>query len=172
LAKGLTLGNARVWAIRATRLAVKIRIDTPSFQVKSPKVYLRDSGILHSLLDLPDRHSLLAHPRAGASWEGFALEQVLQAVKPTQAYFWAVHAAAELDLLFVQRGRRHGVEAKFSEAPAIGKSMHTAIADLDLHHLWIVHPGPHSYPVSDRISVLAVEDIPRLPSQIEMISAG
>lgn len=141
-------------------------------QVKSPKVYLRDSGILHSLLDLPDRHSLLAHPRVGASWEGFAVEQVLQAVKPAQAYFWAVHAAAELDLLFVQRGRRYGVEAKFSEAPAIGKSMHMAVADLDLHHLWVVHPGPHSYPVSDRIAVLAMQDIPHLPSQIEMMSGG
>jgi hypothetical protein len=141
-------------------------------QVKSPKVYLRDSGILHSLLDLPDRHSLLAHPRVGASWEGFALEQTLQAVKPAQAYFWAVHAGAELDLLFVQRGRRYGVEAKFSEAPTISKSMHMAVADLDLRHLWVVHPGPHSYPVSDRISVLAVQDIPHLPSQIEMISGG
>ena len=135
-------------------------------QVKAPKIYLRDSGILHSLLDLPDRHSLLAHPRVGASWEGFALEQALQAVEPAQAYFWAVHAAAELDLLFFHRGRGYGIEAKFSEAPSITRSMQTAVADLDLHHLWIVCPGPHSYPVSDRISVLAVQDIVSLPEQI------
>ena len=141
-------------------------------QVKSPKIYLRDSGLLHSLLDVPDRHALLAHPRVGASWEGFAVEQVLQAVAPSQAYFWAAHAAAELDLLFVQRGLRFGVEVKFSEAPTVTRSMHNAVADLDLHYLWVVHPGLHSYPVSDRISVLAVEDISDLPDQIGQRSVG
>jgi predicted AAA+ superfamily ATPase len=135
-------------------------------QVKAPKIYLRDSGILHSLLDLPDRHSLLAHPRVGPSWEGFALEQVLQAVEPAQSYFWAVHAATELDLLFFHRGRAYGIEAKFSEAPSITRSMQTAVADLDLHHLWIVCPSPHSYPVSERISVLAVQEIVSLPEQL------
>lgn len=135
-------------------------------QVKSPKIYLRDSGLLHSLLDLPDQHSLLAHPRVGASWEGFALEQVLQVVSPSQAYFWATQSGAELDLFFTQRGRRFGVEAKFSEAPSVTKSMQSAIDALDLHHLWIVHPGPHSYPVSDRISALALPDIASLPGQI------
>lgn len=135
-------------------------------QVKSPKIYLRDSGILHSLLELPDRHSLLAHPRVGASWEGFALEQVLQVVEPTQAYFWSVHGAAELDLLFFHRGRAYGIEAKFSEAPSITRSMQTAVADLDLHHLWVVCPSPHSYPVSERISVLAIQDIVDLPEQL------
>lgn len=135
-------------------------------QVKAPKIYVRDSGILHSLLELPDRHSLLAHPRVGASWEGFALEQVLQAVEPAQSYFWAVHAATELDLLFFHRGRAFGIEAKFSEAPAITRSMQTAVADLDLRHLWIVCPSPHSYPVSERISVLAVQDIVSLPEQL------
>lgn len=136
-------------------------------QVKSPKIYLRDSGLLHSLLDLPDQHSLLAHPRVGASWEGFALEQVLQAVGPSQAYFWATHSGAELDLLFTQRGRHFGVEAKFNEAPSVTPSMRSAVTDLDLNHLWIVHPGPHSYPVSDRISALALRDITSLPNQIE-----
>lgn len=140
-------------------------------QVKSPKIYLRDSGILHSLLDLPDQRSLLAHPRVGASWEGFALEQVLQAVKPSQAYFWATHNAAELDLLFIQRGRSYGVEAKFNEAPSITRSMHNAVADLNLDHLWIVHPGPHSYPVSDRISVLALHDVAGLPGQLNNMSS-
>lgn len=136
-------------------------------QVRSPKVYLRDSGILHSLLSLPDQPSLLAHPRVGASWEGFALEQVLQAVRPSQAYFWATHSGAELDLFFVQRGRRYGVETKFSEAPSITRSMHSALADLNLDHLWVVHPGPHSYPVSDKVSVLALRDVVRLPGQID-----
>jgi predicted AAA+ superfamily ATPase len=127
-------------------------------QVKAPKIYLRDSVILHSLL---------AHPRVGASWKGFALEQALQTTEPAQAYFWAVHASAELDLLFFHRGRAFGIEAKFSEAPSITRSMQTAVTDLDLHHLRVVCPSPHSYPVSDRISVLAVQDIVSLPEQLD-----
>lgn len=138
--------------------------------VKSPKIYLRDSGLLHSLLDLPDQHSLLAHPRVGASWEGFALEQVLYAVGPSQAYFWAAHSGTELDLFFTQRGRHLGVEAKFNEAPSVTPSMRSALADLDLDHLWIVHPGPHSYPVSEKISALALRDIASLPGQIDNLS--
>lgn len=140
-------------------------------QVKSPKIYLRDSGLLHSLLDLPDQHSLLAHPRVGASWEGFALEQVLQTARPSQAYFWATHGGAELDLFFTQRGRPFGVEAKFNEAPSVSPSMRSAVADLALDHLWIVHPGPHSYPVSDKIAALALRDIASLPDQIENLPA-
>ena len=134
-------------------------------QVKSPKIYLRDSGLLHSLLDLPDQHSLLAHPRVGASWEGFAIEQVLQAIRPAQVYFWATHSGAELDLFFTLRGRRFGVEVKFKEAPSVTPSMRSAVTDLGLDHLWIVHPGPHSYPVSDKISALALRDITSLPDQ-------
>lgn len=135
-------------------------------QVKSPKVYLRDSGLLHSLLSLPDRDSLLAHPRVGASWEGFALEQVLEAVRPSQAYFWATHSGAELDLLFFHRGRRYGIDAKFNEAPSITRSMHIAVNDLDLDHLWVVHPGPHSYPVDERISTVALREVRSLPDQL------
>lgn len=138
-------------------------------QVKSPKIYLRDSGLLHSLLDLPDQYSLLAHPRVGASWEGFALEQVLQTIRPSQAYFWATQSGAELDLFFTQRGRHFGVEAKFNEAPSLTRSMRSAVADLDLDHLWIVHPGPHSYPVSDKISALTLRDVASLSDQIDNI---
>ena len=83
-------------------------------QVKAPKVYLRDSGLLHSLLSLPDMTSLNGHPRVGASWEGFALEQVLRAINPPEAFFWATHNGAELDLFFISRGRRYGVEVKFN----------------------------------------------------------
>ena len=111
------------------------------------------------MLTLSDWNNLLAHPRVGASWEGFALEQVLQTIKPSEAYFWATHGGAELDLLFFYRGRRYGVEAKFSEAPVVTRSMRTALTDLDLDHLWIVHPGPHSYPVEQKISVIALSDV-------------
>jgi hypothetical protein len=135
-------------------------------QVKAPKVYLRDSGLLHSLLDLPDRHALLGHPRAGASWEGFALEQVLAVVLPSSAYFWGTHAGAELDLLFFHRGRAYGIELKFSEAPRITASMRVAREDLELEHLWVVHPGPHSYPVEDDITAIAIRDIGRLASEL------
>lgn len=123
-------------------------------QVKAPKIFLRDSGLLHSLLNINDRLTLLGHPHLGASWEGFALEQVLSLVRPEQAWFWATHAGAELDLLIFSGGKRYGVECKFNEAPKVSKSMHSALADLDLTHLWVVYPGPHSYPVHEKITVL------------------
>ena len=122
-------------------------------QVKAPKVYFRDSGLLHSLLGLTDERSLLGHPKVGASWEGFALEQVWRAVRPAAAYFWATHSGAEVDLFFLQQGRRLGVEVKFNEAPKITPSMRAVLEDLRLDHLWIVYPGPHTYPVHDKITV-------------------
>ena len=131
-------------------------------QVKSPKIYLRDSGLLHSLLNLPDRHALLGHPRVGASWEGFALEQALRALRPSEAYYWATHNGAELDLLFTHRGHRYGVELKFSEAPAATKSMHIAINDLRLTHLWIVYPGTENFPIDPRLSAWPLRDIAEL----------
>jgi hypothetical protein len=109
-------------------------------QVKAPKVYLRDSGILHALLGLPDRAALTAHPAVGASWEGFAVEQVLLALRSPQAYFWATHAGAEVDLFFEHRGRRYGIEARYSEAPAVTRSMRTALDDLRLDRMWVNPP--------------------------------
>ncbi len=135
-------------------------------QVKAPKIYLRDSGLLHSLLSLPDHYSLVGHPRVGASWEGFVLEQVLRAIRPSEAYFWATHNGAEIDLFFQHRGRRYAVEVKFSEAPTITRSMRIALEDLALDHLWIVYPGPHTYPVHDKITVWSFQKLADLPSQI------
>jgi hypothetical protein len=128
-------------------------------QVKSPKIYLRDSGLLHALLNLPDRHALLGHPRAGASWEGFALEQVLRTLRPSDAYYWATHNGAELDLLFTHRGRRYGVELKFNEAPTATKSMRVAIDDLGLSHLWIVYLGAEKFPIGPRLSAWPLRDV-------------
>lgn len=133
-------------------------------QVKAPKVYLRDSGLLHGLLGIGDRHTLLAHPRLGASWEGFAIEQILRAFQPPEAYFWATHSGAELDLFFIHRGRRLGFEVKFNEAPRIGRSVKVAMQDLALDHVWVVYPGKECYPVSERIAVLPVGDIFSLAS--------
>ncbi len=135
-------------------------------QVKAPKIYLRDSGILHALLNLPDIQILHGYSRVGASWEGFAIEQVLRIVKPPQAYFWATHGGAEVDLFFIFHGRRFGIECKFSEAPKITKSMHQAIEGLNLTHLWIIHPGEHSYPLSKHISAWPLKDVASLPKQL------
>jgi predicted AAA+ superfamily ATPase len=135
-------------------------------QVKAPKVYIRDSGLLHTLLGLSDRHALLGHPRVGASWEGFALEQVLRAVSPHAPYFWATHGEAEIDLCFVLNGRRHGVEIKYAEAPRTTRSMRTAVADLGLHHLWVVYPGEHAYDVDRTISVWPLRDVGGLASRV------
>ncbi len=131
-------------------------------QLKKPKVYLRDTGLLHSLLDIRDYHALLGNPKAGASWEGFALEQVLQILHPSQAYFWGTHNLAELDLLLFHNGRRFGIEVKFSESPRITPSMKIAVKDLELSHLWIIYPGQHDYPVETNISVHSLQNIARL----------
>lgn len=135
-------------------------------QIKAPKIYFRDTGLLHSLLDIPDSHSLLGHPRSGASWEGFALEQVLQILRPNQAYFWGTHAGAELDLVFPLKGKRYGVEIKFNEAPKLTASMRTAATELSLDHLWIVYPGNETYPVEKNISTLPINKLEAIRKQL------
>lgn len=127
-------------------------------QVKAPKVYVRDSGLLHALLGLESRADLESHPKLGASWEGFALEQVLGLARRAAAYFWGTHAGAELDLLLVHGGRRYGIEFKYRDAPAMTKSLHVALDDLHLERAWIVYPGTVSYPVHDRVEVLSIDD--------------
>jgi len=128
-------------------------------QVKAPKIYLRDSGLLHSLLDLNDHQQLMGHPRLGASWEGFAVEQILNSFRPKGAYFWATHSGAEIDLFFLHRGQRYGFEIKFNEAPSVRKSMRVALDDMKLDHLWVIYPGRHCYPVDDKITVMPLGSI-------------
>lgn len=128
-------------------------------QVRSPKLYFRDSGLLHALLGLPDELALLGHPKVGASWEGFALEQVVQVVRPAEAFFWSTHQGAELDLFFIQRGRRMGVEFKFSEAPRLTRSMRIATDDLRLDHLWVVYPGEHRFPLDEHTTAWPLRDV-------------
>jgi predicted AAA+ superfamily ATPase len=128
-------------------------------QVKSPKIYFRDTGLLHSLLDIPDKHSLLGHPKVGASWEGFALEQALQILHPNAAYFWGTHAGAELDLVFQFQGYHYGMEIKFNEAPSLTPSMRIAASELALDHLWIVYPGCETYPVGKNITTLPIKNL-------------
>jgi predicted AAA+ superfamily ATPase len=135
-------------------------------QVRAPKVYLRDSGLLHSLLNIQDKHTLLGHPKVGASWEGYVIEQVLRILRPSEAYFWAVHRSAALDLLLFHKGKRYGMEVKFSEAPEITRSMQTALHDLDLSHLWVVYPGVDDYQVEKKITILPLQKVPQLVHQL------
>ena len=132
-------------------------------QVKAPKVYIRDSGILHALLSLPTMRDLAAHPKYGASWEGFALEQVLSRADTRDAYFWATHGGAELDLLLMKGGRRIGFEFKCADAPRMTKSMRVALADLRLERLFVVYPGARSYDLEEKVRVLALSDLHALP---------
>ena len=128
-------------------------------QVKAPKVYLRDTGLLHSLLGINGRQGLLGHPRIGASWEGFAIEQTLKSLKPSEAFFWATYSGAEVDLFLLHGGKRYAFEMKFNEAPKITRSMRVAIDCLGLDHLFVVYPGIHAYPADNRISVVPLRMI-------------
>ena len=130
--------------------------------VKSPKVYLRDSGILHSLLGLDDPAQLPFHPAYGASWEGFALEQTLIAHGEAEAWFYRTQRGAELDLMLLRSGKRWGFEFKCSDAPRTTKSMHIAGDDLGLEHLWVVYPGELQYPMGDSITALPLKRIGEL----------
>ncbi len=131
-------------------------------QVKSPKIYVRDSGLLHVLLGVDDEHDLLGHPKAGASWEGFALEQTLIHVGARNAFFWGTHAGAELDLLVTHGGKRYGFEFKLSDAPGTTRSMHTAIETLNLEALFVIYPGTETYPLAPRIRAAPLTALPAL----------
>ena len=135
-------------------------------QVKSPKIYFRDTGLFHSLLDIPNMHSLLGHPKIGASWEGFAMEQALQILRPNAAYFWGTHAGAELDLVFLFKGNRYGMEFKFNEAPSLTPSMRIASSELSLNHLWVIYPGNETYPVTKNITALPLKNLETLREKI------
>lgn len=128
-------------------------------QVKSPKTYLRDTGLLHALLQLPSLDTVLGHPKLGSSWEGLAVEHVLASLDARDAYFWATHGGAELDLFVPHRGKRLGFEVKFADAPRATRSMRVALHDLGLDHLWVVYPGSVPYAIDDRISAIPLEAV-------------
>jgi predicted AAA+ superfamily ATPase len=125
-------------------------------QIRSPKIYLRDSGLLHALLGIHNERELLAHPKCGASWEGYAVEQALKAMAPADAYFWGTYQGAELDLLLLEDGRRIGVEAKRADAPTLTSSMRIALADLKLDHLTVLYPGQRRYDLAKNVSVVPI----------------
>lgn len=134
-------------------------------QVKAPKIYLRDTGLLHSLLGLRTRYDLLRHPKIGASWEGFVIDQTLQTFEIDQAYFWATHQGAELDLLIMSGARRIGIEVKRGDAPALTRSMRVALADLQLDQLWVVYPGKARYKLDERVTALPFDALLKLDSR-------
>ena len=123
-------------------------------QVKSPKVFIRDSGLLHFLHGIDDMRALREHPRYGASWEGFALEQTLALTGERDSWFWSTTAGAEIDLVLQRKGRRYGFEFKCSDAPSMTRSLHTALADLGLYRAWVIYPGSARYPLHEKVAAL------------------
>jgi predicted AAA+ superfamily ATPase len=128
-------------------------------QVKSPKVYVRDTGVLHVLLGIRTELELLLNPSSGASWEGFVIEEVVKAISPDEAYFWGTHTGAELDLLLLKNGKRIGVECKRMDAPRLTPSMRTAIQDLELSKLLVIYPGSKPYPLTENIQVVPLASL-------------
>lgn len=133
--------------------------------VKSPKLYLRDSGIFHALMRQVTEEDVVSNPKLGASWEGFALEQCIQALDLSagEAHFWKPHdGSAELDLFYLRHGRPCGIEFKFADAPAITKSMRKAVELLGLDRLWVVYPGSTSYDLEEKIRVVSLAEVPKI----------
>jgi len=135
-------------------------------QVKSPKIYFRDTGLLHYLLGIRSEQELAVHPRSGASWEGYAIEETIKAVEPEQVYFWATHAGAELDLLLIKNGKHIGVECKRVDAPRLVPSMRLALQDLELDRLLVLYPGPHPYPLAGKISAIPLASLVERPAEL------
>jgi len=163
---GRSLGEAHTTARRhldALSGALVVRVLEPWYAnvgkrlVKSPKVYIRDSGLLHTLLGIGDRRQLDGHPVVGGSWEGFIIEQLLARLPKAKAYYWRTQAGAELDLLLFLKGQRIGVEIKRADAPTMTPSMVSALKDLELHRLLVVYPGSVRYTIRPKVEVMSLE---------------
>lgn len=132
--------------------------------VKSPKLYLRDSGIFHALQDITTLFELKTNPKLGASWKGFALEEITAFLskRDSEVFFYAAHQGVELDLYWQDKGQYFGAEFKYMDAPRTTKSMHQAIKDLNLRHLWVVYPGDKWYRLTEKITVLPLQQIEKI----------
>ena len=135
-------------------------------QVKAPKVYLRDTGLMHELMGIESFARLEGHPKLGASWEGFVIEEVLRTTGDREAYFWATHSGNELDLLVFINGKPIGIEIKYSDTVSLTKSMHIALDDLKLESLLVVHPGSKSYPLGPKAWAISIFDLETRLKQI------
>lgn len=125
-------------------------------QVKAPKIYVRDSGLLHLLLGIRNEKEFQDHPKRGASWEGYVIEELFKQIQPDDAYFWATHNRAELDLLFLKNGRKIGFEIKLNARPSLTPSMRIAVRDLKLDKLFVIYPGKENYDLDDRTQVVSI----------------
>ena len=130
-------------------------------QVKAPKIYIRDSGLLHQLLGIATEKALLTHPRVGASWEGFVIEQVLSTEAHDEAFFWATHQGAEIDLVLRRGDALYGIECKFADAPRMTLSIRNALTDIGLARVAILYPGTRRFPLSDRVEAVPLEALSR-----------
>ncbi len=164
---GRSLGEAHTTVRRhldSLAGALVVRVLEPWFenvskrQVKAPKVYVRDTGLLHALLGIGTMRELEGHPKSGGSWEGFVIEQILARLPQPTAYYWRTQAGAELDLLLTLKGRRIGVEIKRADAPGMTASMASALKDLRLDRLLVVYPGTTRYSLGDRVKVLPLRE--------------
>lgn len=129
-------------------------------QIKSPKIYILDTGILHSLLGIRAMNDLLTNPKYGASWEGFVIEEVIRAIEPDDVYFWATHNGAEIDLVFFKKGRMYGIECKRADAPGLTPSIKVALEDLNLARIAVIYPGKRRYSIHKKVDVVPFEAIP------------
>ena len=132
--------------------------------IKRPKIYFRDTGILHSLLTLETFNDVSTSPKLGLSWEGFALDQVIWYLnlRAEEVFYWAVHTGAELDLVVSRKGKLWGIEVKYNEAPQLTKSMHSAVQELTLSHLWVIYPGDTDYKLSNKVSVTSLKNLSKI----------
>ena len=135
-------------------------------QVKAPKVYFQDSGLLHAMLNIHDQRTLYSHPVSGASWEGFVIEQVLREFQIETAWYWAAHSGGELDLFIEVEGLRVGIEVKLSEAPKPSPSTYRLCNLLKLDHLFVISRAPRSFQASDQVGFLSIQDLPNLRQMI------
>ena len=135
-------------------------------QVKSSKIYFRDTGLLHYLLGIKSEAELALHPRLGASWEGYVIEEIIKSVRPDEVYFWATYSGAELDLLLIKDQRRIGVECKRMDAPKLTPSMRTAMQDLGLDKLIVVYPGSQPYSLAEGITVMPLVQVVTDPKNL------
>lgn len=137
--------------------------NTMKRQVKAPKIYIRDSGLLHALQGYRSERDLLMSPKIGASWEGWVIDAIIASNQPDAAWFWATHAGAEIDLVMDIGGRRIGIECKRRDAPTITPSMRTSISELDLDELYVVYPGTQSYALAEHVHVLSINTLAKRP---------
>jgi len=128
-------------------------------QVKSPKIYFRDTGLLHHLLGIRSAKELLSHPKSGASWEGYVIEETIKSTNPDEVYFWATHSGAEMDLVLIKNGRMFGVECKRVDAPRLTPSMRIALEDLNLKQIAVIYPGTQRYELGDNIVAVPFEEV-------------